>query len=509
MNLKKPETSDLTNRVVAGYRVLHRLGRGGMSEVYLAFHENLRRHVALKVLRQDLVGSTDHLHRFLQEARAAASLVHPNIVQVYDIGQFENVHFIAQEYIPGSNLRSYIQRKGSLPIPEAMSILIQTTSALQKASSIGIVHRDIKPENILLTSDGEVKVADFGLARARGQDTSLTDVGITLGTPLYMSPEQIQDSSVDSRSDLYSLGVTAFHMLCGRPPFEGETTLALALHHTQTTPPNIEQFRPDAPPALCKIIQTLLAKKPDDRYGSATALLRALRDVAEALPGKWHGDQLLPLSDLVIEHDVELATQTMRLQTAMLKQRKNSAASPYLKSIGLSGLVLASAILGYVVTANWRVQPLIPAMDTEVSAIPRKSSIKEQYFYAMTIGDIPVWKSVEEHFPPAQTPAHVPYNVKAWIQIARLALAQDDLKTAERSIQKILETGGVENEWRSLAKILLMGVEKLRDNRPGIEQARQDAKRYFDSLSDSKKEIVKKNIPSDLLPLWEDTKGNT
>ncbi len=268
LSSRNDESRDLTNRIVAGYRVLHRLGRGGMSEVYLGFHENLRRHVALKVLRQDLVNSPDHLARFLQEARAAASLVHPNIVQVYDIGQFDNVHYIAQEYIAGSNLRAYIQRCGSVPLPEALSILLQTAAALQKAASIGIVHRDIKPENILLTSDGEVKVADFGLARAKGQETNLTEVGVTLGTPLYMSPEQIQGSSVDSRSDLYSLGVTAFHMLAGRPPFEGETALALALLHTQNEPPALESFRPDLPPTLCKIIHRLLKKNPDDRFSS-------------------------------------------------------------------------------------------------------------------------------------------------------------------------------------------------------------------------------------------------
>ena len=139
------EQSDLTNQSIAGFSILHRLGVGGMSEVYLAFQESLRRHVAIKVMRADFVGSNDHEQRFLQEARAVASLIHPNIVQVYDVGKFETIHYIAQEYVPGSNLFSYVQRRGALPLAESVSILWQTTAALQKAASIGLVHRDIKP----------------------------------------------------------------------------------------------------------------------------------------------------------------------------------------------------------------------------------------------------------------------------------------------------------------------------------------------------------------------------
>ncbi|MFN7289506.1 MAG: serine/threonine-protein kinase, partial [Pirellula sp.] len=182
------ESKDLTNKTIAGFRVLHRLGVGGMSEVYLAFQESLHRHIALKVLRSDFVGSEDHEKRFLQEARAVASLMHPNIVQVYDVGRFESTHYIAQEYVPGSNLHSYIERKGALPLAESLSILWQATNGLRKAASIGLVHRDIKPDNLLLTPDGEVKIADFGLARGGSGSQNLTAVGVALGTPLYMSP---------------------------------------------------------------------------------------------------------------------------------------------------------------------------------------------------------------------------------------------------------------------------------------------------------------------------------
>jgi serine/threonine-protein kinase len=317
------EGNDLTNQVIAGYSVLHRLGVGGMSEVYLAFQNSLHRHVALKVLRADFVGSEEHEQRFLQEARSVASLIHPNIVQVYDVGKFDSTLYIAQEYVPGSNLNSFIQRRGALPLDEAVSILWQATSALQKAASIGLVHRDIKPDNLLLTPDGEVKVADFGLARARGKNQNLTAVGVALGTPLYMSPEQVQGLSVDSRSDLYSLGATAYHMLSGRPPFSGETALALAMQHIQAEAVPLDQLRPDLPEQLVGIIHQLLKKSPEDRFGSAMELARELRSFIEFhLEGR--GDKMIPFSGLVIEHQaITSSVATEELQILMMGRNSN------------------------------------------------------------------------------------------------------------------------------------------------------------------------------------------
>ncbi|MFM8573443.1 MAG: serine/threonine-protein kinase, partial [Pirellula sp.] len=311
------EGNDLTNQIIGGYSILHRLGVGGMSEVYLAFQNSLHRHVALKVLRSDFVGSEEHEQRFLQEARSVASLMHPNIVQVYDVGKFDSTLYIAQEYVPGSNLNAFIQRRGALPVEEAVSILWQATSALQKAASIGLVHRDIKPDNLLLTPDGEVKVADFGLARARGKSQNLTAVGVALGTPLYMSPEQVQGLIVDSRSDLYSLGATAYHMLAGRPPFSGDTALALAMQHIQAQPVDLAQLRPDLPAELVQIVHKLLKKSPEDRFGSAMELARELRNFIDThLEGR--GDKMVPFSGLVIDHQAITSSHaTEELQVLM------------------------------------------------------------------------------------------------------------------------------------------------------------------------------------------------
>jgi serine/threonine protein kinase len=211
--------TDLVGKKLKDFYVLRRLGRGAMAEVYLAQQLSLGRQVALKVLNADLARDPNYVRRFHHEARAAAALVHAGIVQIYEVGQDDGVHYIAQEYVAGRNLGELIRSRGALDPRLSLDILRQVTGALSKAASVGIVHRDIKPENIMLARSGEVKVADFGLARVQGDGgANLTQVGITMGTPLYMSPEQIEGRELDSRSDIYSLGVTAFHMLAGGPP---------------------------------------------------------------------------------------------------------------------------------------------------------------------------------------------------------------------------------------------------------------------------------------------------
>src|SRR5579864_6885303 len=207
--------AEFTLKHLGEFRVIRPLGRGGMSEVYLAEQTSLHRSVAIKVLRPELLSDETVLKRFEQEAKAAAGLVHPNIVQVYAFGQQDGIHYIAQEYVQGLNLRQFLNRKGPPELLVAYHVMRQVASALALAADAGIVHRDIKPENILITRKGEAKVADFGLAQlaASEQRVQLTQVGMTMGTPLYMSPEQINGEPVDHRSDIYSFGVTCYRML--------------------------------------------------------------------------------------------------------------------------------------------------------------------------------------------------------------------------------------------------------------------------------------------------------
>ena len=297
-------SEEMSGRTLGPYHLIRRLGRGGMADVYLARQETLDRLVAIKVLRADLARDEIYVKRFEREARAAAALSDAHIVQIIDVAVTDGWHYIAQEYVAGLNLRQYLHRHGPLPIRLAVRVLDQVAQGLEKARRLGLVHRDIKPENLMLTREGEVKVADFGLARAvsGGTQLALTQEGMTIGTPLYMSPEQIEGRSADTRSDLYSLGVSMFHLLTGQPPFDGESAIAVAMQHLHREPPLATDFRPDLPDALARIVAQLMAKVPDQRIESPILLRRALRTVP--LPAGnddqplWTGNETPTESDL-------------------------------------------------------------------------------------------------------------------------------------------------------------------------------------------------------------------
>jgi serine/threonine-protein kinase len=280
-------TNDLTGRTVGDYQVIRRLGQGGMGTVYLARQLSLKRDVALKILRDDLAAHTAALQRFQNEAEAVARVTHANIVQVYAVGEHAGLRYMALEYVEGRNLKDYLARKGPPDLPLAIHLLRQVAAALQRAGEAGLVHRDVKPENILVTRKGEVKVADFGLARAFAGETqavNLTQSGMTLGTPLYMAPEQVQGRPTDHRTDLYSFGVTAYHLLAGHPPFTGSTPFEVAVQHVQNPPPALTDIRPDLPADLCAVVHKLMAKDPAGRYPTAREVLRDLAKIQKGLP---------------------------------------------------------------------------------------------------------------------------------------------------------------------------------------------------------------------------------
>ncbi len=270
-----------------------------MGDVYLAEQQSLGRQVAVKVLRGDHLRHPGAVERFSQEARAAAALVHGNIVQIHEVACVDGIHFLAEEYVAGPSLKAWLLARGPLDPPQALSVLSQVGSALAKSAQSGIVHRDIKPENLLVTPAGEVKVADFGLARVLEDDLELTQQGMALGTPLYMSPEQAAGGPVDVRSDLYSLGASVYHLLAGQPPFMGQTSLAVALAHQREQPMPLAAFRPELPAGLGRIVEQLLAKRPEERCESPMELLQAVEAVEMAistgsrylrLPLAWEGD---------------------------------------------------------------------------------------------------------------------------------------------------------------------------------------------------------------------------
>ena len=495
---------DLTNQTINGYRVLHQLGSGGMADVYLAFHETLQRHVALKVMRTNLATSKDHLQRFLQEARSAASLIHPNIVQVYDIGSWGKIHYIAQEYIAGNTLRSYIQRRNSISQPETLSIMHQIAAALQKAASIGVVHRDIKPDNILLTPDGEVKVADFGLARVRSQSVGLTEIGVALGTPTYMSPEQIQGQSVDARSDLYSLGATVFEMLSGRPPFEGETALALALQHVQNTPPDLQALRPDVDPELIQTVMRLLAKNPEERFASAADLIRTIKKMAERLALSVSLDHPIPLSGIFVDHAPLIGPHTTRLQTLALAEtiknsrRFDSWVAPLIVLIGVG--MLATAFV-----SSFRRKTLIDKPSSRAADfIATETDVKKQYFIALMKNKPADWRAIEAKFPPSD-PSNLSYNIKAWLHLAWLDLEHDNLVEANQAATKVLEpqySMTVDKISKTLAIILQAMICLHSDRQRAADTKMLEAKKLFDQLSNDEKEVVERAMPWSVLNQW-------
>jgi serine/threonine protein kinase len=277
---------DLTGRTLGDFHILRRIGTGGMGQVYLARQMSLKREVALKLLRNDLNTNDTALARFQAEAQAVAKLNHPNIVHIHQIGESDGLRYMVLEFVEGRNLRDYLARKGPPDVPIILSVMRQVSLALQKAHEQGIVHRDIKPENILITRKVEVKVTDFGLSRffkSESPALNLTQSGITLGTPLYMSPEQVQGHTLDHRSDIYSFGVTCYHLLAGEPPFRGASAFEVTLKHVQEQPRPLSELRPDLPADLCGMVHKMMAKDPDDRHQSAREIIRDLVKVRDGL----------------------------------------------------------------------------------------------------------------------------------------------------------------------------------------------------------------------------------
>lgn len=256
------------------YEILGKVGAGGMSDVYKAKDLTLGRFVAIKVLKAEFSEDINFVMKFRSEAQAAAGLEHPNIVNIYDVGSENGLHYIVMEYVEGITLKTYIEKKGQLSFKEAVSIAIQVGRGIEAAHNKNIVHRDIKPQNIMISTEGKVKVTDFGIARAATSNTISSDV---MGSVHYSSPEQARNGFVDGKSDIYSLGIVMYEMVTGRVPFDGDTTVAVAIQHLQEeiVPPSV--YAPNLPISMEKIILKCTQKNPDRRYASMTALLADLR----------------------------------------------------------------------------------------------------------------------------------------------------------------------------------------------------------------------------------------
>ena len=295
------------------YEILGKIGTGGMADVYKAKDHKLNRFVAVKVLKPEFREDTTFIRKFRSEAQAAAGLTHPNIVNVFDVGDDEGVYYIVMELIEGITLKEYIAKKGKLSIKEATSIAIQVSMGLEAAHNHGIVHRDVKPQNIIISTDGKVKVTDFGIARAASSNTISSNV---MGSVHYSSPEQVRGGYSDEKSDIYSLGITMFEMLTGRVPFNGETTVAIAIKHIQEEMPSPKEFVPEIPSSVASIVLKCCQKSPDRRYQNMEELIA---DLKQSL--------INPEEDFVVNTDPDMEGGTRMISDEDMAQIKRKV--PY------------------------------------------------------------------------------------------------------------------------------------------------------------------------------------
>jgi len=316
------------------YKLMEKIGSGGMANVYKGEDAVLNRVVAIKILHDQFCNDASFVARFKQEAQSAANLTHPNIVNIFDWGKEGDSYYIIMEYLKGQNLRDYIADAGHLTWQEACDVAVQVANALAFAHKNDVVHRDIKPHNIIITRDGTVKVTDFGIARAGV--SAMTQTGAILGTAHYISPEQAQGQNADARSDLYSLGIVLYEMLAGSAPFSGDNPVTIAMKHVQEKIPSIKSVNPNVPDSVASVINKLLAKNPEERYQSATELKQ---DLSSAMKGLPLTAAVASEQETVIINPKKEAVPATRRPAGRPKPKKKSKLLPVASVLAIAALI--------------------------------------------------------------------------------------------------------------------------------------------------------------------------
>jgi serine/threonine protein kinase len=362
--------SKIQSQPIEGYEITRSIGKGGFGVVYLATQLSLNRPVAIKILPNELAGNQLYVQRFFREAQTAGKLVHPNVVQVLDVGQSNGYYFIVMEYVPGASIEQQIQQSGALSDEKVFEIGASVGKALQAASKYDLVHRDIKPGNLMLTEDDLVKLADFGIARER-EDTSITQ-DARIGTPDYMSPEQAQGKPVDVRSDLYSLGATLYHCATGRTPFPGDTAQGVLLQQVQDRPVPPKERNPAISGALDRLILRLLEKDPANRFQTPDSLVEAIENVqSEPDPDALFDEKDEEGQFLTIDADAAIPQTVPVNEEAYDEEIEEPRGFESLLKIGVAGLIGAAVVSVIMVIlsrtpAETPIEPFLP----EANSIP-------------------------------------------------------------------------------------------------------------------------------------------
>jgi serine/threonine protein kinase len=282
--IETPKEELTTGSTYAGrYQIIEELGKGGMGRVYKVFDKEVSAKIALKLIKPEIASDQKTIERFRNELKVAREISHKHVCRMFDLGKEEGTYYITMEFVSGENLKSFIRRSGFLSIGKAISIANQVCEGLSEAHRLGIVHRDLKPQNIMIDKEGNARIMDFGIARSM-QTKGITGSGVMIGTPEYMSPEQVEGKEVDQRSDIYSLGVILYEMLIGRVPFEGDTPLSVALKHKVETPEGPRGLNVSIPESLESIILRCLEKSKENRFQNTEDLMKALTNIEEAIP---------------------------------------------------------------------------------------------------------------------------------------------------------------------------------------------------------------------------------
>lgn len=347
------------------YELIEKIGEGGMGLVYKAKCHLLNRYVAVKILKPELTGDEEFINRFKKESLSAASLSHPNIVNIYDVGEDDGLYYIVMEYVKGRTLKEIIKEKAPLSYYEVINISRQICLALEHAHANNIIHRDIKPQNILITHDGIVKVADFGIARASNSAT-LTNTGNVIGSVYYISPEQARGGYTDEKTDLYSLGTVMYEMATGKVPFVAESPVVIALKHIQDEVVRPSEVNPDIPQALEDIILKCLEKNPASRYECAAVLIKDL-DIASSSPDAHLAERNDPLNE-VTRVMPAIKEPYINDEEVLVKKHKSKSKTKLWIAVAalLITVISVSALYGYMTTLRGKEVPVPNILDYNV-----------------------------------------------------------------------------------------------------------------------------------------------